>query len=505
MANGQSGSQGGGRLSRDPSEFVPQPQNIALRMGANKHASAPPSARNLGDMMAPSAPAPQAQAAPQQDAPDFEAKVKRNESFLQSPEIQNALLDFAINIMAPGMTTEERQDQQKIDLANRQFGTETSLAERKLGLDTRELDLKEAALKVKPAKKYSKLVSGESPMGMELGLTKGQRARVEFEEDAQGNIINASVQDNPSGGESDKPSQIVKLTNEMRAAEAAGDRKLASQLKMAIQKEATGQSFQGALDPGTELVPDENGQNVIRTIPGSKKAGEEAAAATATQGRRTQDLRDSLSLTKAIDRSLGMIQSSAMPNFTITGLGSYLEYLRGSGANDLARNLDTVKATLGFAKLQDIRDASKTGGALGPVSDFENRLMQATVASLENSQKAVQLVENLKYVKAMFDDAALSGKLSQIGRKLDPTDPSYDPNFNEAMAVAEASQYLDTVVSGVNAAQLDADKDINSNPPPIEAPPNASDEIKNVWHGMTPAKQQRVLEILRDKEKKNAR
>src|SRR5690606_3574220 len=73
-----------------------------------------------------------------------------------------------------------------------------------------------------------------------------------------------------------------------------------------------------------------------------------------------------------------------------------------------ARNLDalltTVKANVGFDRLQAMREASPTGGALGAVSDFENRQLQATLGNLEQSQTPDQLKYNLQRFKDTYLD-----------------------------------------------------------------------------------------------------
>jgi hypothetical protein len=45
-----------------------------------------------------------------------------------------------------------------------------------------------------------------------------------------------------------------------------------------------------------------------------------------------------------------------------------------------------------------MRDASKTGGALGAVSEKELALLESSIASLDTSQSAEQLAENLQKV-----------------------------------------------------------------------------------------------------------
>jgi hypothetical protein len=67
-------------------------------------------------------------------------------------------------------------------------------------------------------------------------------------------------------------------------------------------------------------------------------------------------------------------------------------------AGTMNQLLDTIRANIGFDKLQAMRDASPTGGALGQVSEFENRLLQATSGSLSQWGDDKFLVRNLERI-----------------------------------------------------------------------------------------------------------
>ena len=56
--------------------------------------------------------------------------------------------------------------------------------------------------------------------------------------------------------------------------------------------------------------------------------------------------------------------------------------LRGSKFNQFDAMKDTVVSNIGFERLQAMRDASPTGGALGQVSDNELRLLSSALGSL---------------------------------------------------------------------------------------------------------------------------
>ncbi|MDC2981500.1 hypothetical protein OA007_02205, partial [SAR116 cluster bacterium] len=79
--------------------------------------------------------------------------------------------------------------------------------------------------------------------------------------------------------------------------------------------------------------------------------------------------------------------------------GAILRAFPGTRATDFAAKLDTLKANIGFDRLQKMRDESPTGGALGQVSEMELRQLNAALGSLEQNQSPQQLQENLKRIR----------------------------------------------------------------------------------------------------------
>lgn len=125
----------------------------------------------------------------------------------------------------------------------------------------------------------------------------------------------------------------------------------------------------------------------------------EKAGAEATKKSQKAMYADVLS--KDVDRAIELIEKSAVP---ITGMAAITSSVPGTTAHDLSKLVDTVKANVGFDRLQQMRESSPTGGALGQVSEFENRLLQSTVGNLEQSQSKEQMLYNLRRVKDMYLD-----------------------------------------------------------------------------------------------------
>lgn len=100
----------------------------------------------------------------------------------------------------------------------------------------------------------------------------------------------------------------------------------------------------------------------------------------------------------AISRALPLIG-----NGWSTGFASYLSAIPGTEAQALKNNLATIKANIGFDKLQAMRDASPTGGALGQVSERELGFLQSVFGSLDQSQSSEELAYNIQLLQYVYN------------------------------------------------------------------------------------------------------
>ena len=98
-------------------------------------------------------------------------------------------------------------------------------------------------------------------------------------------------------------------------------------------------------------------------------------------------------LISTIDRAINKIGSST------SGYGALLNSLPATAARSLSGDLDTIRANVGFEELQAMRDASPTGGALGQVSEMENRLLQSLRAAIDQFQSGDNLRSNLMIIR----------------------------------------------------------------------------------------------------------
>lgn len=131
-------------------------------------------------------------------------------------------------------------------------------------------------------------------------------------------------------------------------------------------------------------------------IPGGKadiKAGELGAKAEA---RNRTALAQADSVLKEVRDAKGLV------GWNTAGVGGTLSVVPQTDARDLAAKLQTVKANLGFDRLQQMREQSPTGGALGQVAVQELASLQATVASLDQLQSPKQLGEALDKIERHY-------------------------------------------------------------------------------------------------------
>jgi hypothetical protein len=88
-------------------------------------------------------------------------------------------------------------------------------------------------------------------------------------------------------------------------------------------------------------------------------------------------------------------------NSNTTGWSAFFKKrLPESEARSFAAQLDTLKGNIGFGALTAMREASKTGGALGQVSERELKLLTSVFGALDQLQSAEQLKTQLKKIKS---------------------------------------------------------------------------------------------------------
>ena len=160
----------------------------------------------------------------------------------------------------------------------------------------------------------------------------------------------------------------------------------------------------GTLDKGTMMVQgrDEQGNLTYRVvpIPGSKAAADVEQAASAKEAAREGGIKTAGVVLTNIDEAQRVINESKLP--TSGFVGSMLTKIPGTAATDVGALVNTIKANIGFDKLQAMREASPTGGALGQVSNQEIDFLQSTLNNLTQNQSQEQFNKQLQILENQY-------------------------------------------------------------------------------------------------------
>ncbi len=142
----------------------------------------------------------------------------------------------------------------------------------------------------------------------------------------------------------------------------------------------------------------------IEPIPGSEIARKWNESEKREKSKRLAAQRDSRILIDYADRTMKLIDDD--PKTAAGPIAAVAQWIPGTAAYNAKWMIRTLQAKGAFDKLQEIRDNSKTGGAVGQLSDDERRALSDSMAQLEQSQSYEQLRYNLVQFRARYLDAA---------------------------------------------------------------------------------------------------
>lgn len=114
----------------------------------------------------------------------------------------------------------------------------------------------------------------------------------------------------------------------------------------------------------------------------------------AVESKQQNALVNALDQYSVVDRSIE--EAIKKTNLLSSGVASWTAGVGGLPASDLEAVLQTVQADSAFAALQEMRNNSPTGGALGSVTEKELALLQNAAGALSQSQSPGQLRKSLQ-------------------------------------------------------------------------------------------------------------
>jgi hypothetical protein len=165
------------------------------------------------------------------------------------------------------------------------------------------------------------------------------------------------------------------------------------------------------------ITTDDSGKITMEVIPGSPTDIAQKEALAAKEGGAEVRAVQKTVVVQDIDRLKKKIIDAPWYNPVAgTILAKFLEnpYI-GAGKNriDAEALATTIKSSIGFDRLQQMREESPTGGALGQVSELELIVLQATLGSIDMDQSEGQLLYNLDRLAVIYQN--MLKKIAETG------------------------------------------------------------------------------------------
>lgn len=187
-------------------------------------------------------------------------------------------------------------------------------------------------------------------------------------------------------------SSIAKATADNRSEEMRARESL--DLRRMLAESLAQKNSQPKPPPGFRYTSDGS----LEAIPGGPAAIKIGAAEEKEANLRRGAVSQADRIISKVDQALARVGPLS------AGFGALSKNIPMTPAKNLASDLQTIKANLGFAELQAMRQASPTGGALGQVAVQELEALQSTLASLDQAQSPDQLSSRLNEVKTHYQN-----------------------------------------------------------------------------------------------------
>ena len=150
--------------------------------------------------------------------------------------------------------------------------------------------------------------------------------------------------------------------------------------------------------------------SILKYLESGNKSDLEAITEEEPDSTLVGQLLSTDSVLDTVDKAMGLTDDYWVVGYDVAKM------LPTTDARELQGYVNTLQANLAFDRLQEMRNASKTGGALGQVSNIELGLLQSSVATLDPGSKNFK--EQLAVVRRQYQNF----RNSLLG--VEPNDPT---------------------------------------------------------------------------------
>lgn len=167
-----------------------------------------------------------------------------------------------------------------------------------------------------------------------------------------------------------------------------------------------------SIPSGYRGIYDDDGNLIELEVIAGGPAAADAAAAEAEAGadRRREGLRASRQskiggiVIEDINRYRGLVENQGFFTPVTGALGEIVGGIAGTPASDARSLANTIGANIQFEALDQMRKESKTGGALGSITETELKDLRDTLGSIAASQSDEQLLFNLQRLENLYNN-----------------------------------------------------------------------------------------------------
>jgi len=158
-------------------------------------------------------------------------------------------------------------------------------------------------------------------------------------------------------------------------------------------------------DSAGNVMTDERGAPIAVPISGTELAEKLSAAEKAEEKAASAKEVAQTTVSRGVKDALAIMDNKGLSDILPEAgtIGKFLaDYTWNQDARNLRRTLQSLQANTAFTRLQEMRDASKTGGALGNVSNVELELLMSSYGSLSQDLSPDMLRTNLKNIEKVM-------------------------------------------------------------------------------------------------------
>ena len=162
----------------------------------------------------------------------------------------------------------------------------------------------------------------------------------------------------------------------------------------------------GNIPQGFQLKTNKDGSLELVVIPGGPADIEQTELTVKGQAEQMLKQNDAAIVLK----NVSLVREAILNPGKILGItvspvswGSLFKEIPGTPAMGVAGMIKTMRANIGFGKLQSMREVSPTGGALGQVSNIELELLTSVIGGLEQAQSKEDVLRVLGQIEQTYN------------------------------------------------------------------------------------------------------